>query len=134
MEIQEFHRNFVVLGLTRSDLGTMGNSLNEVCNGFHVADFERKIGVPESEAEHFLHEIGKTYRQWKAESMSYGFRSFSRRELRAIIGAFHEVFIEMDYEFELHTRLGAWRWEMDKILSEITLIYQRMIEARNAGR
>ena len=128
MEIQEFHRDYVVLGLSHHELGVMGNSLNEVCNGFRVADFERKIGVAKSEAEHYLDEIAEDYRRWEASSESYGFRRFSRRELRAIIGAFHEVFIEMDYEFELHTRLGAWRWEMDKILSEITLIYQRMIE------
>ena len=129
MELKEFHRDYVVLGILTDDLGTMGNSLNEVCNGFRVADFEQKIGVARGVAQHFLDEIARDYKQWEAASVSYAFRHFTGRELRAIIGAFHEVFLYMDDEFELHTRLGAWRWEMDQILSEITLIYQRMTEA-----
>jgi hypothetical protein len=39
------------------DLVVIGNSLNEVCNGLPLADFENRIGVPRGEALQLLDRV-----------------------------------------------------------------------------
>lgn len=47
----------LVLELSCREMTIAHNSLNEVCNGFHVPDFHSRIGVQEEEAIQLLDEF-----------------------------------------------------------------------------
>ncbi len=57
MELKELTADHVSLMLSRPELGTVSNALNEVCIGIHVADFESKMGGSPSEVEQILDDI-----------------------------------------------------------------------------
>ena len=50
------------LCLTTKELGGIGQSLNECCNGFGVKDFEATIGAGEKVLQAMLDQIGLMYR------------------------------------------------------------------------
>jgi hypothetical protein len=125
MKLKGFDANHVSLMLPLEDLGTMGQALNEVCNGIHVVDFELKMGLDEIEAEVILDNIVTIYRKLKESGIRDLSVRFSRRELGAIIGALKEVCKGID-DIEFSTRIGAKRSEVDQILEEIVPIYHQM--------
>ncbi len=49
--------DYVLLRLSLDELGTIGNALNEVCNGIRVVEFESKMGGSPSEVEQILDDI-----------------------------------------------------------------------------
>lgn len=55
-------KNKIILELSFDELGAIGNSFNEVCNGFEAADFDQKIGVSQEVFRgylKYLNEISK---------------------------------------------------------------------------
>ena len=50
------------LNLTTDELGWIGQSLNECCNGFGVKDFEATIGAGEEVLQAMLDQVGLMYR------------------------------------------------------------------------
>ena len=48
--------------LSKEDLGTVGNCLNEVCNGIEVFEFQTRIGVSREQVSKLLDTIVKAYR------------------------------------------------------------------------
>jgi len=131
MELKEFDASNVRLVVSLDDLGTMSNALNEVCNGFEVADFHTKMGGNEQEVERILDDIIPIYRQMERTESPRALVRFSRFELGAIIGALKEVCRGLDPD-EFSIRMGATRAEVDEILDSIVPIYQKMKEAEGA--
>jgi len=128
MELKQLNADHAGLVLSRHELGTIGNAINEVCNGFRVADFEFKMGGDVPKVEQVLDDIIPVYRKMKRSGSPYVSVRFSRFELRAIIGALKTVCEEIDL-IEFRTRMGATRDEVDEILDTIIPIYQKMKEA-----
>jgi hypothetical protein len=50
------------LELSRVELGTLGNCLNEVCNGLDVPQFETRVGVSVEVVRQMLKQIVQAYR------------------------------------------------------------------------
>jgi len=128
MELKDLDASNVRLVVSLDDLGTMSNALNEVCNGFEVADFRTKMGGNEEEVERILDDIIPVYRRMEQTESPHALVRFSRFELRAIIGALKEVCRVLDPDV-FSTRMGATRDEADEILDTIVPIYRKMKEA-----
>ena len=62
MNLISFRKNKIVFEISREDLGCLGNTLNEVCNGIEVLDFETKIGTSPEQVSNILDFLGSTYR------------------------------------------------------------------------
>ena len=127
MKLKGLNAGRALLLLSLDELGTIGNSLNEVCNGIHVADFESKMGGNPEEVEHILDEIIPIYRKADRPRSSDVTVSFSDGELRAIIGALKTVCREIS-EFEFQTSMGDELSEVEQILDQITPIYSKMTQ------
>jgi hypothetical protein len=126
MKLKEFDAQSVSLILSLDELVTMAQALNEVCNGLRVVDFHIKMGSDEIETLQLLEGyVIPIYKKMKKSGNQDVVISFSRRELRAVIGAFEEVCKEID-AIEFATRMGAQRSEVDQILDEIVPIYHQM--------
>lgn len=125
MELKQFTVDYASFMMSRHELGTIGNALNEVCNGIHVVDFESKMGGDPKETERILDDIIPVYRKVKRTKSASAAVRFSRRELRAIIGALKEVLLEID-AIEFATRMGAEIREAKRILDQIVPIYRKM--------
>ena len=125
MEIKEFDARQVSLLLSRHELKMMNNALNEVCHGLRVVDFEAKMGSDKSETWPILKNIGRIYGEMKKSDNQDVEIGFSRRELRAIIGALQEVCESLD-AWEFPIRMGAERSEVDQIMDEIVPTYHLM--------
>jgi hypothetical protein len=125
MKLKRLTAGHVSLTLSRQELGTMGNSLNEVCNGIRVVDFESKMGGKRNEVEQILDNIIPVYRKMKQSKSSSVTVRFSDYELSAIIGALTTVSREID-EIEFYTRMGAELSEVEQILDQMTPIYHKM--------
>ena len=48
--------------LSEEELGTIGNCLNEVCNGIEVFEFQTRIGVTREAVQELLRMIVQSYR------------------------------------------------------------------------
>ncbi len=125
MKLKALAADRVSLTLSRDELGTMGNALNEVCSGLRVIDFESKMGGEADEVHQILLDIIPVYRKMKESRSSRVTLGFSCREVRSIIGALKEVLLEID-AIEFATRMGAEISEVEEILSQITPIYRKM--------
>lgn len=100
--------------LTRGDIRQWNNALNEVCNGFQVANFQAAIGISEQAAEDFLKKVHSLSPDEPAV--------FPLEELLAIRNALTAVLAELD-PAEFHARTGVTVEEsrqMRNFLDELT--------------
>lgn len=59
MQLLRHDRDYWDVRMTYVDLATLGNCLNEVCNGIDVPEFETRIGVSHQEAVDILARISE---------------------------------------------------------------------------
>lgn len=60
MNLKSIENGEAILRLSRSELTTFNNALNEVCNGFDLGDeFFLRVGVELEEAEEILSSVGQ---------------------------------------------------------------------------
>jgi len=104
------------LEFSREDLGHLNNALNEVCNGFEVANFEAAIGLPYEQAAALLQRVHGSGSLQKL--------NLSLPELDALRNALTAVLAELD-PWEYATRMGfevaeseAFRKRLDALASE----------------
>jgi len=100
----------------REDLGHLNDALNEVCNGFEVANFEAAIGLSHEQAAALLQRVHGAGSLQKL--------NLSLPELDAIRNAITAVLAELDAS-EYATRMGfevaeseAFRKRLDLFASE----------------
>lgn len=99
-----------ILEISRHELGSLSNALNEVCNGIEVLDFETKIGLSTEEANGILDFFCSTYQQALQNERLGNTENkivleLTRRELCGLINTITVVCFEIEaWEFE--TRLG----------------------------
>lgn len=125
MEVKEYDAHHTSLFLSRDELATMHQALNEVCYGIDVVDFEAKMGAKLTEVDKKMDQTSKIYYKMKKQGLTEGIVSFSDRELRMIIGALQEVCQEIE-DWEIPIRMGAEVDEIDEILVELITVYQKM--------
>jgi hypothetical protein len=88
----------------------MGNTLNEVINGFKVPDFERTIGVPTGSLERLLRQIHTLHATEELTLDVIG--------TRAVRNALRETILELGIE-EFQTRTGYDFQEGEAILLKL---------------
>jgi hypothetical protein len=125
VQIKEFDDDEVSLELSDDELATISNSLNAVCYGLRVADFEAKMGANRSKVERTLDEILNAYDKMQEKALTEALVRFSDRELRMIIGALQEVCQEIE-DWEFHARMGAELDEAEEMLVELITAYNKM--------
>ena len=87
----------ITLRLTDEESDHWNNALNEVCNGFSVANFQAAIGIPRDRAVSLLERIHAL----SPELREY----FQADELLAVRDALTAVLAELD-PAEFHARMG----------------------------
>jgi hypothetical protein len=125
VQIGKFDDDEVSLQVSGHELAAISNSLNAVCHGLRVADFEAKMGAKRGNVEQKLDEILDCYDKMEEQGLTEGIVSFSNGELRMIIGALKEVCREIE-DWEIPIRIGAEVDEIDEILVELITVYQKM--------
>jgi len=92
--------NGIELDLEGQDTLLLSNSLNEVCNGFRIRDFERVIGVTHDQICSLLERFRKLGTDHNSKV------ALTDRELRALQGALRGSLNELCEE-EFSTRTGC---------------------------
>ena len=64
MEFIEQRPNGVLVLLSKEELGTINNALNEVCNGIAIEEweFETRMGCTSVETKDLLEKVNQTYK------------------------------------------------------------------------
>ncbi len=113
----------LTLALEREEIGHLNNALNEVCNGFTVANFEAAIGLPTKQASDLLRKVHKLIAD---EPLI-----LTLNELDAFRNALTAVLAELE-PWEYATRMGfqvneseALRNRLDALASEARYSYLR---------
>jgi hypothetical protein len=125
MQVKAFDAYHASLRLSRDELATISQGLNEVCYGLRVVNFSSKMGAERLEVGHLIDQTVSIYYSMKKSRSRYGIMRLSARELLAIIGALKEVLLEID-AIEFATRMGAEISEVEQILNQVTPIYSKM--------
>lgn len=87
----------ITLRLSDDEIGHWNNALNEVCNGFSVANFQAAIGIPRDRAATLLERI---------HALTAGCPEvFGSDEVLAVRNALTATLTELDAA-EFHTRMG----------------------------
>ena len=136
MEILQFDSERIRLSLSRGELVFVNNILNEVCNGFRVADFVAQVGISQQDVRELLakvHDVaerapdngagqaeGRQYRQ-NIASLDLG-----RGELMAIRNALRESLRELGIQ-EFDTRVGLSFEEGQAKLRELDSLVEGMV-------
>lgn len=114
MDIGAQQPDRLTLRLTRGEVSQWNNALNEVCNGFSVANFQAAIGISPDAAEGLL---GKVHSVIPGEPVV-----FLLEDVLAIRNALTAVLTELD-PAEFHARTGSTVEEAKKMrnaLDELT--------------
>lgn len=98
MDIGSQEPDRLTLRLTRGEICQWNNALNEVCNGFSVANFQAAIGISENAAETLLEKVHSLTPDEPAV--------FLLEDVLAIRNALTAVLTELD-SAEFHTRTGS---------------------------
>jgi uncharacterized protein YukE len=98
MEIERQESESLTLRLTESEIRQWNNALNEVCNGFAVANFHAAMGIPEESAEVLLNKLQSTVANQS--------EVFELEEILAVRNALTMVLAELD-PMEFHSRMGT---------------------------
>jgi hypothetical protein len=97
MEIEAQKSDRLTLRLADDEIDHWNNALNEVCNGFAVANFQAAIGISEQSAKALLEKI-RSIAPGQSEL-------FLLDELLAVRNALTMVLVELDPR-EFHPRMG----------------------------
>jgi len=111
------HPGGLALDLDHQEIGHLNNALNEVCNGFAVANFEAAIGLSNEQAMALLHRINRLTPHERLH--------LTLPELDALRNALTTVLAELE-PWEYATRMGfqvdeseALRNRLDALASEV---------------
>jgi hypothetical protein len=61
MEIQAYDEEKIEIALTGHEFAVIHQCLNEICNGFVVPDFQRRIGADIEVVAELMRRMAKTY-------------------------------------------------------------------------
>jgi len=99
MRVEQNENRFLVVSFSPEERLCFSGALNEVCNGFQVADFERQIGISREGAKQLHTELKK---QSSSDSPRI---ELTVPQLAALRNALTETLRELGIE-EFETRVG----------------------------
>lgn len=100
--------NDSIIKFSLDELLVMANSLNEVCNGIHVRNFENVIGTSESKVEELLRVIGELYESTLKKNNvneNFGTLEMTKTEISILSNVLIEVINQIE-PWEYHSRIG----------------------------
>jgi len=113
----------VALALSREEAAHANNALNEVCNGFAIANFEATIGLTRAQAAGLLRRVHESF----GDSARHEAIDITLPELDGLRHALTAVLAELD-AWEYATRMGfevaeseALRNRLDTLAGEARL-------------
>lgn len=59
MKVEQIEGSHAKIQFSVEDLALLNNSLNEVCNGIHVDEFELRLGTSREYAKKMLEQLGQ---------------------------------------------------------------------------
>lgn len=68
MNALELKKDKIIIELSLDELGVLSNSLNEVCDGIEVWEFDTRIGTDIKTARVILKNLSSIYREYKIAS------------------------------------------------------------------
>lgn len=120
MVIEAQQSEGITLRLSEDEIGHWNNALNEVCNGFRVANFQAAIGISQDRAALLL---GRIHALVPGQS-----ESFESAEVLAVRNALTTVLAELDAD-EYRTRMGysvedsrQMRNTLDAMIGQLRLV------------
>ena len=135
MELISISKEDVTLDLPRDEVRLLCNSLNEVCNGMKLNDFESKIGISREEADVVHDNMRKNYLKMmqgvdeymdEIEPVKFNIiHILSKKKWTALRNALNEICIDFG-ESEFQTRLGLDLSEAQIILKSFDSILKKM--------
>jgi hypothetical protein len=117
MEIESQESDGFALRLTEEEIGQWNNALNEVCNGFAVANFDATVGISEEAAATFLARVHSLHPKQP--------QFFSLDELLAVRNALTMVLGEL-HPAEFCTRMGFTVEEAGQMRNTLDLLTGRL--------
>ena len=69
MNAIKINKDKIILELSKDELGVLSNSLNEVCNGIEVWEFDTRMGIKIEDARILLHSLVSIYK--KAQQVTF---------------------------------------------------------------
>lgn len=117
MEIERQDAEGLALRLTEEEIGQWNNALNEVCNGFAVANFHAAMGISEEAATAFLESVHSIHADQP--------HLFALDELLAVRNALTMVLGEL-HPAEFHTRMGFTVEEARQMRNTLDLLTGRL--------
>jgi hypothetical protein len=101
-----------------NNLWPIANILNEVCNGIHINDVERKIGFKYENIHSLLRKISN-YKAKEEDSENIEIIELDENEIKIINRCFDEVLKQIE-EWEFSTRIGISIKEAIEIKNKLT--------------
>lgn len=117
MEIQRQESEIPALRLTGDEIDQWNNALNEVCNGFAVANFQAAMGISEKAPAELLAKVHSLHPNQP--------RRFDLDELLAVRNALTIVLGELR-PVEFHTRMGSTVEDARKMRNPLDLLTGRL--------
>jgi hypothetical protein len=68
MRVDQITSEGAIILVTKEELVTLSNALNEVCNGLDLPEFATRIGTSREEAESLLSTLSELYDRMRARS------------------------------------------------------------------
>ncbi len=118
-EFRKPSENIVVVNF--HDLPIINNSLNEVCNGLHVDDFEKKIGVTKSHAQQLLKKVHRNIAKQELHKKDVEHFHLTVEDLIVVKNALTEVLRQID-DWEFETRMDVTPDEAKQFIEKIAKI------------
>lgn len=69
MQVIKIDKEKTVLEISTNDLICLCNTLNEVCNGIEVLEFEKQMGITIEEAESMLDSLDSIYKKAERQKL-----------------------------------------------------------------
>lgn len=70
MNMKIINKERILLELTSNELASIVNSLNEVCNGLKIANFDQKLGTSKEEVNKYLDYLIELHKSFETDNPS----------------------------------------------------------------
>jgi hypothetical protein len=113
MQTDEIRPHDATLRLDQIDQLCFNGALGEVCFGFHVSDFAKRIGISREEAKVLFNTICKNFATHPIKL------NLTRKQLQAVSNALKETMKELGNAGEFHARVGIFMEEAEQIAASL---------------
>lgn len=106
------------VSLLREEIRIIHQSLNEVCNGFLIDDFEGVVGATKAAVKSEMETLRKIYEETRMIGTAIQ-GNFSSEHLRIYASALKATIKELDHPSEFHSRIGVPKGKALEIVKDL---------------